>query len=969
MAAVLATGAILGLHYYRQTSRLVLEASDNVFTAMGRDVVQELARTYAPVQTLVDVLAAQQALSQSQSASDGERRAAVFVEALRGNPALAAIYVGYDNGAFLLVRPTGDEHLRALFDAPGGTAYVVQNVDIESNGAQASFRYLREDFSTIEVRARPDFRFDPRTRDWYRAALDRRRHVWTAPYVFFTTREPGITVARAAGGSAVVGADVTLENISKLLRKQPVGPSTELFLMTDDGHVLAYRDDSTTSQPPSSGTALRLRTLDEFKGNAVPALAAHFASGAHESRFSFDTEKGSWIGRIFTIDSGYGRPLYLAAAAPTAELLQSVRRITTQGWIVTGFLIALAIPLAWLTASVVSRPLHRLADAARKIQRFDFGPDASVRPIVRELEDLESAIAEGKSTVRRFLDISGALALERDVDRLVERVLDEVTKLAKADGGSIYLFDDSRRTLEPTHHLPRRGFDECAAPVSIAFDTARSPRSAIVEAAATGRTIVTDMDASQEPGDGCRSTLAVPLRDRAGQIDGVLCLFYDRARAADEFPRTVAFVEKISGVAAISIETQRLIGDQKKLLESFIQLIAAAIDAKSPYTGGHCQRVPDLTRMLAEAACDARDGPFRDFTLSEDEWEAVRIASWLHDCGKVTTPEYVVDKATKLETLYNRIHELRMRFEVLKRDAEVAYWRGCAEGGDAAKLRADYEGACASLDSDFAFVAGCNVGDEPLDAAAVDRLEAIGRRTWQRTLDDCLGVSWEERGRMARRDPSPLPVTERLLADKLEHIVERAPEKPSAGASTWGFSMRPPPHRYNRGELHNLRVARGTLTEEERYAINDHIVQTIVMLEKLPFPRHLKSVPELAGGHHEKVDGTGYPRGLFGTQMSPVARMMAIADIFEALTASDRPYKRGKTLSEALAIMARMRRDRHIDSDLFDLFVTEKVYQAYAERFLSPEQIDDVRVEQLRAGTQLEGAPQTQQDAQDPRIH
>jgi HD-GYP domain-containing protein (c-di-GMP phosphodiesterase class II) len=151
-----------------------------------------------------------------------------------------------------------------------------------------------------------------------------------------------------------------------------------------------------------------------------------------------------------------------------------------------------------------------------------------------------------------------------------------------------------------------------------------------------------------------------------------------------------------------------------------------------------------------------------------------------------------------------------------------------------------------------------------------------------------------------------------------------------------------PPVKYNRGEIYNLCIGRGTLTEEERYAINDHIVQTIVMLSALPFPRHLRAVPEMAGGHHEKMDGTGYPKRLRREDLSLPARMMAIADIFEALTARDRPYKKGKTLSEALEIMGYMKRDGHIDPDLLDLFVTSGVYRRYAEQFLDPEQIDEV---------------------------
>ena len=149
---------------------------------------------------------------------------------------------------------------------------------------------------------------------------------------------------------------------------------------------------------------------------------------------------------------------------------------------------------------------------------------------------------------------------------------------------------------------------------------------------------------------------------------------------------------------------------------------------------------------------------------------------------------------------------------------------------------------------------------------------------------------------------------------------------------------------YDRGELHNLTISRGTLTAEERYKINEHMVQTIIMLSRLPFPKHLHAVPEIAGGHHEKMDGTGYPKRLTRQQMSPLARMMAIADIFEALTAADRPYKDGKTLSQALAIMAKMRNEQHIDAELFDLFLRAGVYRDYAERYLRPEQIDAVDI-------------------------
>ena len=961
IGAVLATGAILGFHNYRQTSRLVLEASDHLFAAAGREVVQELARVAAPVQSLVDVLAAQ-SLPEAATLDERMRQVPALAAALRANPALAALYVGYADGAFFMLRSTRDARVRDAMRPPADTAYIVQSVVSSPEGPRASFRYLRENLTTIDMLGRPDFLFDPRTRDWYRAAARAARQIRTDPYVFFTTRQPGITIARASmSGNAVVGADVTLDNLSALLRSQNVTPSTELFLLTDDGRILARRDDKTIAQADPKGDGLRLAAVADAGGATGAALAARFAAPTRERSFAFDSNGASWIGGFERIDGGDGSPLYLAAASPAAELLAGARRIRAEGWMVTALLIAAALPLAWFTASRVSRPLHRLAGAARAMQAFDFSVDASVRSTVREIDQLELALADGKATVRHFLDLSGALAAERDLERLVARVLDELIRLAKADAGSIHLLDTKQNALLPARYLRQGEADARGALAPLALGGADAADSPVARASAEGATVLADMAADDAAarawlGDEAAAfagqrigAVAIPLHNRGGNVEGVLSLLYGGIRVNDVSPRAVTFAEKLSGVAAIAIETQRLIADQKLLLEAFIQLIAAAIDAKSPYTGGHCQRVPELTRMLAQAACDARDGPFRDFALSEEQWEAVRIASWLHDCGKVTTPEYVVDKATKLETLCDRIHEIRMRFEVLKRDAEIAYWKGCAEGGDPAQLRVAHVGECAALDADFAFVAACNLGGESLAAADAARLDRIAARTWQRTLDDRIGVSWEERARMERREPAPLPAAEPLLADKPEHVIERTAAERIAPDNPWGFRLREPAHRYNRGELHNLKVSRGTLTDEERYKINDHIVQTIVMLEKLPFPRHLKDVPEIAGGHHEKMDGSGYPRGLERAQMSPVARMMAIADIFEALTAVDRPYKKGKTLSEALAIMARMRREHHIDPDLFELFLLAGIHRRYAERYLSREQIDDVDIGRLMA--------------------
>jgi hypothetical protein len=354
--------------------------------------------------------------------------------------------------------------------------------------------------------------------------------------------------------------------------------------------------------------------------------------------------------------------------------------------------------------------------------------------------------------------------------------------------------------------------------------------------------------------------------------------------------------------------------------------------------------------MLARAAHENQEGPFADFRMeTEDQWREFNVAAWLHDCGKVTTPEYVVDKATKLETIYNRIHEIRMRFELLWRDAEIEYLQQRLTGNsDEDVLKEGVEKAQEQIKEDFAFVAQCNIGGEFMADEKIDRLQQIASRTWLRYLDDRIGISQDETQRKTREPAPNLPVVEHVLADKLEHIITRTNPNPYNG-NPFGFTLTVPEDQYNLGELYNLGIRKGTLSPEDRFKINEHIIQTVKMLKKLPFPDYLENVAEIAGAHHETMIGTGYPRSLKKEEMSIPARIMAIADIFEALTAADRPYKSPKTLNDALRIMSFMRNDQHIDADLFDLFLQSGVYQTYAEQFMDPAQIDEVHIQDYLA--------------------
>ncbi len=454
---------------------------------------------------------------------------------------------------------------------------------------------------------------------------------------------------------------------------------------------------------------------------------------------------------------------------------------------------------------------------------------------------------------------------------------------------------------------------------------------------------------SEKSGFRTVSMLTVPLSPREGEVIGVLQLL----NALDEetgvvipFPHELlGFIEAMASQSAVAIENQALLAAQKALVDSLITIVAGAIDAKSAYTGGHCERVPALAFMLAEEAEKITDGPFAAFGFkSEEEWHEFRVGAWLHDCGKVTTPEYVVDKATKLETIYNRIHELRMRFEVLLRDANIERLEAILAGQPGAEADAKFSARKQALIDDYAFVAECNIGGEFMAPERVERVRHISQQTWQRHFDDRLGLSNEELHRYERFPARSLPAQEFLLADKPEHVL---PRLASAGFDPkYEFKLKVPDNMYNFGEVYNLSIPYGTLSAEERFKINEHIMQTIIMLDKLPLPKNLQRVPEYAGTHHETLTGTGYPRQLSAEQLSIPARIMAIADIFEALTASDRPYKKAKSLSESVKILSSFKKKNHIDADLFDLFLTSGVYQRYGERFLQPAQMDAVDIGQ-----------------------
>lgn len=929
---IMTIGSTIIFFSYHQLTRLTELNTNRQFQHTGEAMAAELNHVTRTMMMSVNILIG---LPLTAASTLEERMQSVnkFIEVLKQNNYTSSVYVGYPDGDFFMLRRMTKEN-RRFFKAAENVSWLVQSNQTREGTPEVHYVFLDGNEQVVGNKIIKGELFDPRTRDWFIQAKTKAGLIATPAYIFKATGEPGFTFSRFADNKkAVIGLDVSLASLSDFLQRQMLPPGSVAQVINSSGQIIAS-----------------LPMLNN-RQNGILATLMDTASTRRVANSSilFHSQHEDWFGSVLNINND-GNNYQIIIAAPAAWLTAGANTLRNESTVIAFILLLLSLPIVWFFSRRISKPLVHLRHDAEAISNLSFNEEQSRHFVVAEVDDLYRAMSKMKRTLKQFISIGSTLAAKDNFPAQMQALLNETLDIAGMDAGMIFSTDKEGKVFTPIAIELHTLNVAASEMVSLAFDNTTSGSFWQLH---EGKSVFATFDSVGVP-EPLRAFfqphfpecyIAVPMRTHDQQLLGFVLLLSYQKLSADRGRDKIQLVNALVGNLSVAIEMQYLLREQKNLLNAFIELIAGAIDAKSAYTGGHCQRVPEITKMLARAAVEAKEGPFADFTLSASEWEELHTACWLHDCGKITTPEMVVDKATKLELIYDRIHEVRMRFEVLKREKEIQHLRSQLNGDSVPESEQSLAEELRQLDEDFYFLAQCNIGDEYMSDEALARMTQLAKHQWTRTLDDTAGVSGAEKMRKERSLSQALPVRESILADKEEHIIYR--DSKNHMPEHYQFKLKEPAYLYNHGEIYNLSIRRGTLNDEERYKINEHIMQTIIMLNKLPFPRTMANVCVMAGGHHERMDGKGYPYQLSEGQMSIPTKMMAIADVFEALTAADRPYKSAKRLSEALNIMTVMVNDNHLNRELFILFLHSNVWQEYALAYLPEDKVDKVDVSLL----------------------
>ncbi len=490
-----------------------------------------------------------------------------------------------------------------------------------------------------------------------------------------------------------------------------------------------------------------------------------------------------------------------------------------------------------------------------------------------------------------LIDLCLALSREKDLTHLLDLIVSKSRQLTNAEAGSLYMVEGDVLSFEVLQNAPLdihyKKQEKTAPPMpSVPLEKEGEPNLENVSSCVANTGLPIHIEDLYAPGQrvfsgvhawdkssGFRSVsmLALPLIGYKGEVVAVLQLINRKDEKTGEIqafkPSDLHIMSAIASQAAIAIVKVKLIKDLQILMYSFVKAIAWAVDAKSHVTGEHINRVAGLTMRIAHLVNDTETGPFADMRFSDDNLDELKYAAWMHDVGKIITPWHLIEKSRKLEGILDGMTVIQQRFEVIKLSVEIQ-WLKDGKGGDGGGGGAAYEKElCRELkkiDDDYQFLVRCNDASQFMNDEGMARLMRIRNRTF----------------------------------------ITR-----EGGTSHW----------LTEEEFELLGIKRGNLSAQERSVIEDHALMTRKILDNIQFPKHLSKVSLLASCHHEKPNGKGYPGRIKDKDIPLQAKIMAIADIYEALTARDRPYKKPMSPSQAEAILLKMKEGNEIDGALFDL--------------------------------------------------
>ncbi len=936
-------GIILGsifltVNHY-QSQQLIQKAAKEISSHNSDKLELSFQNSIAPILTALEFMGTGSFLSQEKDTIQQNGWLPSLNKLFSENLGLVSLYSGSLQGELSLYKPLYNPIVNTQINAPPSSVILFQSTDMKGKN---EFIFFDEKNEIVSESLQNNFQYDPRTQPWYKQALQSDGIHLSQPHSFYWLNESGVTfVRRSVDKKHVVAADFSLKGLSHEISKIALNPQSKLLLFDNHFRPLASFQ---TDIDIDLGSEVNSKLTNQINNSVFSVLNLDSTSGFQYHSTSYNEEE--WSVTLTPVKLNEHVQLWLADATPKNLLLKNILLMQKQQAIVSILLLVSSFFVVLYLARYISKPLYKLNKQAENLRRFEFTKSRYPKSIIKEVNDLALSLELMEHTIHDLLRLLRDTASNRDFDLLTKNIACHSYFITKAESVVLHFLNKSTNQFEES-------VNHAIIPLKLNMDSLIINSKGLKSRLKGGEVVHFSKNSYELKPYAMElfnsDIYLFPLLSRDKELLGVLTLGYERSidKAQQEKQQ---FLNEILSFTAMSKENIDHIQQQKGMLQSFIKILASSIDTKSPYTGKHCQRVPVLAEMLTQSVVEDNK-KFSSFSMTDKEWEELQIGAWLHDCGKIITPEYVVDKATKLETIYDRIHEVRMRFEVLKQAAHTDYWKGISAGKNKKSLKTKLSAELQALDKDFEFIAECNTGVEYLNEDKLKRIKEISKRKWNRTISDRLGTSWVEKSRNDTLET--LPTMEPVISDKQVHQIPWDTQFNPKANWKENFNLTPGKYQYNRGELYNLSIQTGTLTKEEKFIVNNHIIQTIDMLSQLSYPENLSNVPEIAGNHHEKMDGTGYPRGIPAGELSIPARVLAIADIFEALTASDRPYKKAKDLKEAISIMTKLSTSGHIDPELYMLFLQKGIFMNYANSNLQEEQIVEVDIKNHVSKVQL----------------